>query len=159
MNASSTDRHQTRHISGETLLATKYGKFTGSFEEESAASGLHGDRMTLFRCKYEAPLCNIEASPTPYKLMQGSVANACALQGVLSMTQGVLTGPKPGLGRLILALLLAPLVVGLQRDHNPRAHVHAGSLPSEESHLRQLIEHRQAQEYAKSLRTLPSLVL
>ena len=87
------------------------------------------------------------------------LAIAYALQGPLIMTQGVLPGPKPGLGRPILALLLAPLVVGLQRDHNPRAHVHAGSLPSEESHLRQLIEHRQAQEYAQSLRTLSSLIL
>lgn len=50
--------------------------------------------------------------------------------------------PGPGLARNALALLLVPFVVGLQRDHNPRAYVHAGSIPPEGAHLRQLIEHR-----------------
>ena len=55
---------------------------------------------------------------------------------------------RPGLARRALALLLVPFVVGLQRDHNPRAYVHAGSITPEGSHLRQLIEHRQAQATA-----------
>ena len=56
------------------------------------------------------------------------------------MPRGALAGPKPGLDRLMLTLLFAPLVMGLQRDHFRRAHIH-----SENGHLRQLIGHRQAQ--------------
>ena len=62
--------------------------------------------------------------------------------------------PRPGLARNALAIFLVPFVVGLQRDHNPRAYVHAGSIPPEGGHLRQLIEHRQAQATAFALSPL-----
>ena len=63
------------------------------------------------------------------------------------MPQRMLAGLMPGLGRLTLALLFAPLVMGLQGDHKPRGHVHPGSSSSEEGRLRQLIQHRQAQKH------------
>jgi len=57
------------------------------------------------------------------------------------MVKRVGAQPKPRLAKYVLALLLVPLVVALKRDHNARAHVHAGSIPAD-GHLRQLIEHR-----------------
>ena len=57
------------------------------------------------------------------------------------MAKRVGAQPKPGLAKYVLALLLVPLVVALQRDHSARAHVHAGSVDPD-GHLRQLIEHR-----------------
>ena len=75
------------------------------------------------------------------------------------MPQRMLAGPMPGLGRLTLALLSAPLVMGLQRDHKPQGHVHPGSSFSEEGRLRQLIQHRQAQEHKQYLTVLSRLIL
>ena len=66
------------------------------------------------------------------------------------MVKRVGAHPKPGLAKHVLALLLVPLVVALQRDHNVRAHVHAGSV-SPEGHLRQLIEHRQGHSTPPSI--------